>query len=125
MTMNRPAWLRLSVLTALFLPAAIIFGVALEAQGQMQFERIWRCSKCGGNLGNGVQAPPSCPHCGIKLRSARDNNWYGPPQKPAAGRGSGSGRESSPWATSAVVALVILGAVGLGIVVMNSGGGAS
>ena len=122
--MNRPAWLRLGLLAALIVPAAVVFGVALEAQAQPGgFERIWRCSKCGGNLGNGVQAPPSCPHCGVKLLSARDNSWYGPNQaRKPSGAGNSGKESSSPLATTAVIVVVILAALGLGVVVMNGMG---
>jgi hypothetical protein len=122
MTMNRPAWLRMSLLAALILPAAIVFGVAFEAQAQMEFERTWRCSKCGGNLGNGVQAPPSCPHCGVKLIGGRDNNWYGPNQNRKPSGAGKTDNQSSPLATTAVIVVVILAVLGLGVVVMNGMG---
>ncbi|MCI0683927.1 MAG: hypothetical protein L0Y71_17610 [Gemmataceae bacterium] len=121
--MNRTPWRRAGLLAALILPALVVLGAALDAQAQPRFERIWRCSKCGGNLGNGVQAPPSCPHCGVRLIGGRDNSWYGPRQtrKPS----SGDKQNSSPIATAAVIVVVILAAVGLGVLVMNSGTSAS
>lgn len=123
--MNCPSRLRLGLLAALVLPAAVVFGVALEAPAQpgTTFERQWRCSKCGGNLGSGVQAPPSCPRCGVKLIGARDNNWYGPSQAKKPSASGGSGRESSPLATTAIIVVVILAAIGLGVVVMTGTGG--
>jgi hypothetical protein len=32
-----------------------------------RFERVWKCSRCGGELGRGLRPPDRCPHCGARI----------------------------------------------------------
>ena len=55
--MLRPFRFRLCLLVVLLVPGAAIVGAGLQADAQVRFEKSWRCSRCGGYLGNAVKAP--------------------------------------------------------------------
>jgi hypothetical protein len=103
------------LLALLIVPAVAVIGLGLDAcaqRGGPSFEKIWRCGKCNGYLGNGVHPPASCHHCNARIsnggpwgnNSARDQN----------------SKERSPVASMIVVLVVLALAVGLGFYVMNS-----
>lgn len=124
--MNRRTWQRTCLLAILILPAIAILGMAWRADaqpGSPHFEMQWKCGKCGGNLGNGVNPPSSCPRCGVKLRSYRNTSWDGPAANAPRSRAAETAKESSsPWGKAVAIAVAGLGIVVLGLIVMKDRG---
>lgn len=121
--MNRRSSSRLCLVATLLLPATAILSAACWADAQpggMHLEKVWKCSKCGGNLGNGVNPPTSCPHCNTKLRAPRTANW---PDSPAPNypRTQAPAADAPSSTTGRIVAFLIIGLaiVGLGFIVMR------
>jgi hypothetical protein len=53
-----------------------------------KMERVWVCTKCGKDVGNGITAPSSCPFCGVKFINGTklgDANKFGPNNDPGQG----------------------------------------
>ena len=124
--MNRSIRERTFLLASLLVPALAILCLAWRADAQpggMRFEKIWRCSKCGGNLGNGVVPPSTCPRCKVKLRAPR-NDWT--PDSPESNflRPQGSEPSSEGWSVGRFIAIFVGVAVvaGLGFYVMKDWG---
>lgn len=58
---------RVGLLVCLAMPLAIFLGSVPPVDAQMRLERSWKCSRCGGYLGNGVSTPSHCSHCNARM----------------------------------------------------------
>jgi hypothetical protein len=114
---------RVGLLSAVVLPAALLLGIGRRVDAQYKpptFERTWKCSKCGGYLGNGVKAPDYCHHCKIRLRGSRDNtaDWNRTPQ--SSPKSARPAEPTSPFGIAAAVILALLAIGALGWLVLHS-----
>ena len=87
-------------------------------------EMQWRCSKCGGNLGSGVNPPSSCPRCNAKLRSPHRTTDYDSPsyRRPSSQPSKAAPQESSYWGKGVAIAITLLALGCLGMIVMKDWG---
>jgi hypothetical protein len=127
--MNRPIAFRVCLLGFVLTPALIMLGAAAQAQppdSGIRFEKVWRCGKCNGYLGNSVAPPTYCHHCKSNLRGTQSDWMSGPaPSSPSfssssRSKSADSTKGSTPLGTIAVVGMVILAAAGLALYVFNS-----
>jgi hypothetical protein len=81
--MRRPLTIRMCLLAAIVIPALTVLGVGTDTETQAQgyrLEKYWKCSRCGGYLGNGVSRPTTCYHCDAKRQQAARNPSKNNPQ---------------------------------------------
>ena len=117
--MIRPLSSRVFLFALLLVPAEALFDVGPDARAQRSggpiYEKTWRCSKCGGFLGNGVSPPSSCHHCNAKI----SNSTY-PTSDRRPSSGTSKSKDGTPVSGAFVLIVIVVVAVGLGVFIMNS-----